>query len=598
MEVPFYKKFLKGAFIFIGIFGIGVGGGYMIENMHSAKLQKAALIESQGNLESENSQNENGETSTESAAGKNDSLSAEQKALLADNSLPEVKLTFTGDISLSGSVKTYVKNKLDGDYEKVFGAATPILQKGDITFGTFNGTFGVNDSNKTETKTVAALRGVGFDVVGTSFAGANRTIKNLIETTLVIDGNGLTHAGAGRSYLHAREPKLIEKNGMTIGYLTFTDNKTDWPLATETEAGLLWANDPQIEEIIANGKAKADVLVVSFNWADKAVTHTLRQELLAHTAIDAGATVVIGHYGSNLHDVEYYHGGLIAYNLGNLVSASGTKPKGIQGLILETGIRGGVINTVAAYGAVENQNGFIDSVSPISMESLIRDKGVVYMQPEEIVKTLPTYVASEIVTRGPKVNKVAITIDDGWSVPLVKKALDVLSTKGAKATFFTVGSITDANRLNFIRAVTNGIELGNHTDSHGWLTQMNEAQIAKEMDTWQTKTDAALDKHYETQWFRPPFMAGFAGHTKTAETVTATAKAKNMKVALWNIDPFSGISMKADTEAVTNFVVGSAKQGSIILLHFTQEHMAALPAIIDGLRAKGLEPVTLSELFQ
>jgi|GEM_PF-6955758 len=592
MEVPFYKKFLAGALIFVGVFAIGIGGGYLIENMHSAKLQKAAVAEN------ESLPLENAAKSNDSTIGANDSLSAEQKALLADSSLPEIKLTFAGDIALSGSVKKHVKEKLDGDYQKVFGAATPILQKGDITFGTFNGTFGVNDSNKSETKTVTALRDVGFDVVGTSFAGANRTIKNLIETTLVIDGNGMTHAGAGRSYQHAREPKLIEKNGMTVGYLTFTDNKTDWPLATETEAGVLSANDPQLEEIIANAKAKADVLVVSINWAEKAVTHTLRQELLAHTAIDAGATVVIGHHGSNLHDIEYYHGGLIAYNLGNLVSASGTKPKGIQGLILETGIRGGVINTVAAYGAVENQNGYIDSVSPISMESLIRDKGVVYMQPEEIVKTLPTYVASEIVTRGPKVNKVAITIDDGWSAPLVKKALDVLSTKGAKATFFTVSSVTDANRLNFIRAVTNGIELGNHTDSHGWLTQMSAAQIAKEMDTWQTKTDAALGKHYTTQWFRPPFMAGFAGHTKTAETVTATAKEKNMKIALWNIDPFSGISMKADAEAVTNFVVGSAKQGSIILLHFTQEHMAALPAIIDGLRAKGLEPVTLSELFQ
>ncbi len=578
-EPPKSKKVIYALFIFIGVFTIGIGSGYMID--HFQGKQTAAIADAN------QSQNETADTTS--------------APNISDTTPPEIKLTFTGDITLSGTVKSHVKQKLDGDYEKVFGAAEPILQKSDITFGTFNGTFSTSDSNRTETKAATALRNAGFDVLGTSFAGANRTVKNLIETTLMIDGNGLLHTGAGRNYLNAREPILVDKNGMTVGYLAFTDNKTDWPLATETDAGLAWANDPQIEEIIASAKAKSDVLVVSFNWAEAATSHTLRQELLAHTAIDAGATIVVGHYGSNLHDIEYYHGGVIAYNLGKLVSGTTSPKEGMQGLIFETGIRGGVINTLAAYGVAENKNGYIDTVSPISMESLIRDKGAVNnVPPEEAIKELPAKVTSEIVTHGSYAEskgKVAITIDDGWSVLLVKRALDILSTKSATATFFTVGTVTDANRLNIIRAVTNGIELGNHTDTHGWLTSMSDVQIAKEMDNWQTKTDAALGKHYTTKWFRPPFMAGFAGHTKTAEHVTDIAKNKNMKIALWSIDPFSGISERATPEAVTNYIVSNSKAGSIILLHFTQEHMAALPDIIDGLRAKGLEPVTLSDLL-
>ena len=31
MEVPFYKKFLSGALIFLGIFAVGLGGGYALE---------------------------------------------------------------------------------------------------------------------------------------------------------------------------------------------------------------------------------------------------------------------------------------------------------------------------------------------------------------------------------------------------------------------------------------------------------------------------------------------------------------------------------------------------------------------------------------
>ena len=259
MEVPFYKKFLSGALIFLGIFAVGLGGGYALE-----RAQMSGQRASVSNATTDGIYNIN--ANPDDVLGKDvDSTSGMTAALAANSSLPEIKLTFAGDITLSGSVKTNVKNKLDGDYEKVFGAAKTVLEKSDITFGTFNGTFGINDANKSETKAAIALRNIGFDVLGTSFAGANRSVKNLIETTLVIDGNGLTHTGAGRSYVNAREPKLIEKNGVTVGYLAFTDNKTDWPLATENDAGLLSANDPQLEEIIAGAKAKSDVLVVSFN---------------------------------------------------------------------------------------------------------------------------------------------------------------------------------------------------------------------------------------------------------------------------------------------------------------------------------------------
>jgi poly-gamma-glutamate synthesis protein (capsule biosynthesis protein) len=574
MDIPLHKKVIFAVSIFAGVFSIGIGAGYLIDTI-SANNQTATVVDS---------------THTETVPSKQ----------VPATTPPEISLTFTGDIKMSGVVKRNVRDKLDGDYEKVFGAAKTILQKGDITFGNFNGTFGINDPDRTDSKVASALRGAGFDIIGMSYGGYDRSLNNLIETSLTIDGNGIIQAGAGRSYIDAREPKIIEKNGQTVGYLTFTDNKEDWPLVTESDAGMLSANDAQLEEIIAEAKSKSDILVVAFNWADKATSHTLRQELLAHTAIDAGATIVVGHYGNNLHDIEYYHGGLIAYNLGNLIRGSGVKSSGIQGVILETGIRAGVINTLAAYGVIENQNGFIDSVKEISVESLIRDKGVIkgnIRDYTEIIESLPRSVTSQIVFHGPKVNKVAITIDDGWNPNQVKRALDVLSIKNAKATFFTVGAATDANRLNLVRAVTNGIDLGNHSDTHGWLTQMTDKQIKKEMEDWQKKLDSAIGRHYETAWFRPPFMAGFTGHTKTAEKVTAIAKEKSMRIALWNVDPFSGISMRANAPAITQFVVSNARPGSIILLHFTNEHMAALPDIIDGLRAKGLEPVTLSELM-
>ncbi len=591
-EVPFRKKLLFAAAIFVGVFAVGIGGGFLIENVRGNKSQTATTAET-----------------TDKASDKTNGNSGQKENIIPDSGVSQLSttnrnlsgltLTFTGDITLNSTTKRLVKDKLDGDYTKVFGAAKALIEKADIAYGNFNGTLGIADNDKTDFDAMRGLQEAGFDVLSTSWSGKNRTLKDLIETMLSIDGNGLLRTGAGWSYQNAREPRLIEKDGETIGYLAFSDNKNDWPNATTDEAGTLSANDPQIEEIIAEAKAKSDVLIVSFNWAQTSKEHTLRQELLAHTAIDAGASIIIGHYGSNLQDIEYYHGGLIAYNLGDFLKSSGAKSTGIHGLVLETNINNGVIDNIRTYGVTESQNGYIDSVNEISAESLIREKGVINknIDHKTFEEILPDSVRRETVTRGPKVKKVAITIDDAWNPVTVKKALDVLSLKNAKATFFPAGAMADANKLNLIRAVGSGIELGNHTDTHGWLTQMSETQISNEMNTWQKKIDLALGQHYETTWFRPPFMAGFSSQTKTAEVTTRVAKQKGMKIALWNVDPFFGISEKADAPAVTKFIVSRASAGSIILLHFTREHIAALPDIIDGLRAKGLEPVTLSELM-
>jgi ribonuclease BN (tRNA processing enzyme) len=43
--------------------------------------------------------------------------------------------------------------------------------------------------------------------------------------------------------------------------------------------------------------------------------------------------------------------------------------------------------------------------------------------------------------------------------------------------------------------------------------------------------------------------------------------------------------------------LSSVNAGAILLTHFSQRTATALPQIIDGLRAKGLEPVSLTRLF-
>jgi len=83
--------------------------------------------------------------------------------------------------------------------------------------------------------------------------------------------------------------------------------------------------------------------------------------------------------------------------------------------------------------------------------------------------------------------------------------------------------------------------------------------------------------------------------------------ASGMITALWDVETFNALFTDAGPrlagpdptpQEVADYVVGRAREGSIILLHFGPKDVAALPLIIDGLREAGLEPVTLTDLLE
>jgi peptidoglycan/xylan/chitin deacetylase (PgdA/CDA1 family) len=194
---------------------------------------------------------------------------------------------------------------------------------------------------------------------------------------------------------------------------------------------------------------------------------------------------------------------------------------------------------------------------------------------------------------------VAITIDDGAS----PEVLRILRAKGVTATFFPMGRAVEKNPSFWQEVVEAGHELGNHTSSHHWLSNLDEQKIIEELDGWQRAVDVALGYHYPTRWFRPPGMAGFTDG-RGAEAFRKVIASKGLITALWSVETFwalySPVGPRLAGERLTAsdvaaYVVSRARPGSIILLHGGLD-IAALAAIIDGLRAKGLEPVTLTQL--
>ncbi len=203
-------------------------------------------------------------------------------------------------------------------------------------------------------------------------------------------------------------------------------------------------------------------------------------------------------------------------------------------------------------------------------------------------------VLGPVFTHGDRrVPEVALTFDDGPNEPYTGRILDILEARHVKATFFLVGE----NVLRFPGAVRReaalGMELGNHTMHHPNLVGRSGPAIFREIE--QAQETILQTSGVEPVWFRPPH--GFRDPRLFRQTGRL-----DLAVAEWSVMPRDWTS--PGMPAIVQRVLNAVKPGDIILLHDgvnavggdRHETVEALPYILDGLEARGLKPVTLSEL--
>jgi peptidoglycan/xylan/chitin deacetylase (PgdA/CDA1 family) len=191
---------------------------------------------------------------------------------------------------------------------------------------------------------------------------------------------------------------------------------------------------------------------------------------------------------------------------------------------------------------------------------------------------------AELVTNADTERKVvALTFDDGPS-EYTDRYLDVLRQKEVPGTFFEIGQEMPGREATMRRILAEGDEIGDHTENH--VEYPGYAQIADAADRIEEYTG------FEPCLFRPP---GGAANP----SVISTAGSLGMKTITWDVDPRDW-SLPGTSEIYSN-IVDNAGPGSIILMHDgggpRDETLAALPEVIDTLRAKGYAFETVSALL-
>jgi peptidoglycan/xylan/chitin deacetylase (PgdA/CDA1 family) len=178
---------------------------------------------------------------------------------------------------------------------------------------------------------------------------------------------------------------------------------------------------------------------------------------------------------------------------------------------------------------------------------------------------------------------VALTFDDGPS-EYTDRYLDVLREKSVPGTFFEIGQEMPGREATMRRILREGDEIGDHTENH--VEYPGYAQIADAADRIEEYTG------FKPCLFRPPGGAVNSG-------VVATAGSLGMKTITWDVDPRDW--SLPGTEEIYSNITSNAGPGSIILMHDgggpRDETLAALPRIIDALRARGYGFETVSALL-
>ena len=209
---------------------------------------------------------------------------------------------------------------------------------------------------------------------------------------------------------------------------------------------------------------------------------------------------------------------------------------------------------------------------------------------------------------------VYLTFDDGPHPPETERVLDVLRERGARATFFLIGSKVSGNEAVLRRMLEEGHALGLHTYSHaGTFPLLSFDKMLADVNEGKRAVESVAGK--KISLFRPPFGV-------TNPTIAKVIRTLGLQTVGWDVRSFdtmfckssehsckssehsckqSGHSCKQSEHSckqsghdwyvpVVERIMKQVRPGSVILLHDRLDGASDLLALLlDSLAASGYD---------
>lgn len=185
--------------------------------------------------------------------------------------------------------------------------------------------------------------------------------------------------------------------------------------------------------------------------------------------------------------------------------------------------------------------------------------------------------------------QVALSFDAAWGNEDTKKILDILKKYKINVTFFMTGGWVKEYPDDVKAIYEAGHDLGNHSENHKHMPQLNNNEINDELNFVTTKVKDLTG--YTMFLFRPPYG-------DYNNQVITQAKSCGYYSIQWDVDSLDWKNYGIDSIIDTVLNNKALKNGSIILMHNGAKYTAeALPKVIEGLKQKGYEIVPISKLI-
>jgi len=182
----------------------------------------------------------------------------------------------------------------------------------------------------------------------------------------------------------------------------------------------------------------------------------------------------------------------------------------------------------------------------------------------------------------------ALTINVVWGTTYVPQLAQILEKAGVPATFMLGGAWAQAHPDLVRQLAQHGNQLGNHGWNHAHPTQLGYdalvADIRRTNETIQSITGVTPTV------YAPPYG-------EFNRTVLRAAQSLHMTLTMWTIDTIDW-RPSSSVDYMVNKISRLKAPGAIVLMHPTDRTVAALPLIIEVLKADGYRLVTVSRLLE
>lgn len=209
---------------------------------------------------------------------------------------------------------------------------------------------------------------------------------------------------------------------------------------------------------------------------------------------------------------------------------------------------------------------------------------------------------------------VYLTFDDGPHPPETERVLDVLRERGARATFFLIGSKVSGNEAVLRRMLEEGHALGLHTYSHaGTFPLLSFDKMLADVNEGKRAVESVAGK--KISLFRPPFGV-------TNPTIAKVIRTLGLQTVGWDVRSFDTMFCKSSEHSckqsvysfkqsehsckqsghsckqsghdwyvpVVERIMKQVRPGSVILLHDRLDGASSLLALLlDSLAASGYD---------